>query len=120
MVFENTERAGLFALGLHERLTSTEWVKYGLPETLALRIGLHAGPVYSCADPVTRQPTFTGVHVTRAARIEPITPPGKIYVSEEFAALAEAEGVRGFRCEYVGVTPAAKAYGEYPTSLLSG
>src|SRR5262249_8749730 len=99
-------------------LRAIDWGSRGLPEDLALRIGLHAGPVYACTDPVTALPTFVGAQVTRAARIEPITPPGKVYVSEQFAALAAAEGVREFDCEYVGITPTAKGFGDYPTYVL--
>jgi len=118
MVFDSTRSAGVFALRLHKKLLSVDWSSRGLPGDLALRIGLHAGPVYACADSVTGLPTFVGAQVTRAARIEPITPPGSIYVSEQFAALAAAEGVQEFDCEYVGVTPAAKKYGDYPTYVL--
>jgi class 3 adenylate cyclase/tetratricopeptide (TPR) repeat protein len=118
MVFACAQSAGCFALQLHRRLMSIDWSSRGLPADLALRIGLHAGPVYACNDPVTGLPTFVGAQVTRAARIEPITPPGSVYVSEQFAALAAAEGVREFDCEYVGMTPAAKGYGDYPTYVL--
>jgi class 3 adenylate cyclase/tetratricopeptide (TPR) repeat protein len=118
MVFDSPRSAGCFALKLHERLRVVDWASKGLPGDLALRIGLHAGPVYACTDPVTGLPTFVGAQVTRAARLEPITPPGKVYVSEQFAALAAAEGVHEFDCEYVGTTPAAKGYGDYPTYVL--
>jgi len=118
MVFACARSAGLFALRLHRHLMGIDWAGRGLPANLALRIGLHAGPVYACDDPVTGLPTFIGAQVTRAARIEPITPPGSVYVSEQFAAISAAEGVREFSCEYVGVTPAAKGYGDYPTYVL--
>ena len=87
----------------------------GLPKDLNLRIALHAGPVYSCIDPVIGQPTFTGTHVSRAARMEPITPPGQVYASQPFAALAAAQFVAEFTCDYVGQTPLAKGYGTFPT-----
>ena len=53
--------------------------------------------------------------MNRAARLEPITPPGQVYASQVFAALASAEGVRDFTCDYVGQTPLAKGYGTFPT-----
>ena len=37
-----------------------------------------------------------------AARIEPMTLPGSIYVSESFAALLALEAEQAYRCEYVG------------------
>lgn len=115
-VFSNVLDAGEFALELAELMTpASKWVEKGLPEKLNLRIALHAGPVYSCLDPVTGRPNFTGTHVSRAARIEPVTPPGQVYASQEFAALAAAEQVSRFKCEYVGQTPLAKGFGTFPT-----
>jgi len=37
---------------------------------------------------------YTGSHTNRAARIEPITPPGQVYASSAFAAVAAATGAR--------------------------
>jgi len=118
LVYKDARSAGCAALELQSRIANIQWSRFGLPDGMALRIGLHAGPVYSCADPVTKLPTFVGAQVTRAARIEPITPPGKVYVSQEFAAIAAAEGVEEFASEYVGITPSAKGYGDYATYVL--
>lgn len=107
--------AGLFALDLCEAVRNTDWTAYGLPATLSLRVALHCGPAHEVTDPVIRQRNFTGAHVSRAARIEPITPPGSVYASQSFAALCECEEVKDFACEYVGRMPLAKKYGEYPT-----
>jgi len=114
-VFADVKHAGLFALELCELMVQTNWGKTGLPKAINLRIALHAGPVYQCVDPVTEQPSYTGTHVSRAARIEPITPPGQVYASQAFAALAAAQGVKEFTCDYVGQTPLAKGYGTFAT-----
>ena len=114
-VFSDVRDAGLFALDLCELMVSTDWSKKGLPKAINLRIALHAGPVYSCIDPVTGQQSYTGTHVSRAARIEPITPPGQVYASQAFAALSAAQGVKEFTCDYVGQTPLAKGYGTFAT-----
>ena len=114
-VFGEVKDAGLFALELCELMVQTDWGKTGLPTAINLRIALHAGPVYQCVDPVTEQPSYTGTHVSRAARIEPITPPGQVYASQGFAALAAAQGIKEFTCDYVGQTPLAKGYGTFAT-----
>lgn len=115
-VFGSVLDAGQFALELADLMTPQgKWVEQGLPEKLNLRIALHAGPVYSSLDPITGLHNFTGTHVSRAARIEPVTPPGQVYASQEFAALAAAERITQFKCEYVGQTPLAKGYGTFPT-----
>ena len=116
-VFANVRDAGQFALDLRDVVRNTDWSKHGLPP-LSLRIGLHAGPVYSCCDPVTQHTTYIGANVSRAARIEPITPTGQVYASQTFAALAAAEGVKEFRCDYVGQTSMAKKYGTFPTYVV--
>ena len=112
-VFKELSDAGQFALELREKIVSTDWSTKGLPKELSLRIALHAGPVFKIMDPVTREEIFTGVHVSRGARIEPITPPGEVYASENFAAIAAARKIADFRCEYVGQLPLAKGYGTF-------
>jgi class 3 adenylate cyclase/tetratricopeptide (TPR) repeat protein len=116
-VFSDVRTAGRFALTLRDRVKATQWKEKGLPE-LDLRIGLHAGPVYACMDPVTERRNYIGAHVSRAARIEPVTPPGNVYASQPFAALASAEKDLEFRCEYVGQTAMAKKYGTFPTYVV--
>ncbi|HKP35672.1 MAG TPA: TRAFs-binding domain-containing protein [Pyrinomonadaceae bacterium] len=119
-VFDDVRDAGLFALELCQIMVDTDWSQKGLPKAINLRIALHAGPVYSCVDPVTGQQSYTGTHVSRAARIEPITPPGQVYSSQAFAALAAARGVKEFICDYVGQTPLAKGYGTFATYHVRG
>lgn len=114
-VFSSVKRAGNLALDLCDWVSSTNWEKKGLPKGLNLRIALHAGPIYHCEDPLLKKRSYTGSHVSRAARIEPITPPGQVYASQPFAALVAAEGVKEFVCDYVGQVPLAKGYGTFPT-----
>ena len=114
-VFSDVDLAGKFALRLVDLVATTKWNEKGLPADLSLRIALHAGPVYEFVDPITGSRTYGGTHVSRAARIEPITPPGQVYASEAFAALAVARRTTAFTCDYVGQTPLAKGYGTLPT-----
>lgn len=114
-VFSDVHVAGNFALQLADLITETKWEEKELPPELNLRIALHAGPAYEFDDPITARITFSGTHVSRAARIEPITPPGQVYASEAFAALSAAKRMRDFACDYVGQTPMAKGYGTLPT-----
>ena len=110
-VFNGVEDAGRFALDLRDLVINTDWVDCGLPRQLSIRIGVHAGPVYVNFDPIVREISFTGAHVSRAARIEPITHEGEVFTSEEFAALAAADESKGFSCDLVGTTALAKSYG---------
>ncbi len=114
-VFSNVQQAGNFALELCDLIQSTDWSEKGLPQDLSLRIALHAGPVYRHINPITGHTDYIGTHVSHTARIEPIAPPGKVYASQAFAAIAASEAVSGFTCDYVGQTPWAKGYGTFPT-----
>jgi tetratricopeptide (TPR) repeat protein len=110
MVFSNPADAGRFALELRAVTNRFDRGAWGLPSNFSLRIALHCGPVHCAIDPLTGRPLYTGPHTSRAARIEPITPPGQVYASSAFAAVAAASG-SGFGMSYVGRIPLAKSYG---------
>jgi hypothetical protein len=57
-------------------------------------------------------------HVTRTARIEPVTIPGSIFVSEQFAALLAIKSDNPFVCEFVGVEDLAKGFDRCPLYRL--
>jgi class 3 adenylate cyclase len=111
MVFRTVADAGHFALELGAMMAGFDRAAWGLPANFDLRIALHCGPVHCGTDPITDRPLFTGPHTSRAARIEPITPPGQVYASSAFAAVAAANGVQGVEMRYVGRIPLAKGYG---------
>ncbi len=114
MVFDDPDTAAHYALDLSEQINSVNWERYGLPEDLGIRVGLHCGPVFVARDPITGLPLYSGVHTSRTARIEPITPPGQVYASSAFAAVATARGAEGLRFSYIGHTQLAKHYGVLP------
>jgi class 3 adenylate cyclase len=105
------ETAARCAIELQEEMKSFNPVLHGLPEYIALRLGGHVGPIYRMRDPVLKKMSFTGAHVTRAARIEPVTPEGAVYVTEAFAAQLTMQPKSEFTCEYVGQIAAPKDYG---------
>jgi class 3 adenylate cyclase len=74
--------------------------------------------VYELEDPVVKRPNYYGAHVSRAARIEPITPEGCVYVTETFAAVLALHHANQFACDYVGYTEMAKHYGQLRMFLL--
>ncbi len=116
--FDSVTEANEFALDLSDLVSLAAWKAHGLPAELNLRIALHAGPAFEIRDPVTEQQGFTGTHVSRAARIEPVTPPGYVYCSESHAALVALEGDDSYTCEFVGNMPYAKNYGVFPMYSL--
>ena len=120
LVFQDAVSAATAALNLSAMVTGTDWEPLGLPADTNIRIAVHAGPAYEIDDPVTRRRGFAGMHISRAARIEPVTPPGEVYVSEAFAGLLEFDESRDrFNCEFVGTVPMAKEYGRFRTYRLT-
>jgi class 3 adenylate cyclase len=112
LVFDDCVVAARCALEIRDFIAAVDWAELGLSLRLAVRIGGHVGPLRIAEDPITRQPSFSGPHVVRAARIEPIAPPGEVFVTEAFAAFLEMHGATLLRVEYVGRRPTAKQYGE--------
>jgi class 3 adenylate cyclase len=111
LVFESVRDAGVFALDFRDRIVSTDWRQLGLSAALNVRIGIHAGPLYRIYDPVIGQWSYTGAHVTRAARLEPSTDPGKVFATLPFVALAAAERATEFLCRPAGRRELAKGAG---------
>jgi Adenylate and Guanylate cyclase catalytic domain len=111
LVLTDAPSAAACALDLQEAMASFDFASDGLPEHLALRLGAHLGPVIHYHDPLIDGPEFTGSHVSRTARIEPVTPPGAVYVTEPFAAALVLAARRDVTCDYVGHMPMAKDYG---------
>ncbi len=112
LVFDTVREAGVFALEFRDRVLALDWRQLGLPCAPNVRIAAHAGPLYRIYDPVIGQWSYIGSHVTRAARMEPSTDPGKVFASLAFVALAAAERVTEFSCRPAGRRQLVKNAGE--------
>ena len=122
-VFDEPISAGNVALRLLEAIRHGQW-RRELTAPLSLRISLHTGPVILCLDPVIRQISFTGSHVSHAARIEPIVHEGEVWATEAFVSYAMIDSHRQsdrrrFGFDYLGQIDFAKNYGRYPLFRLS-
>ncbi len=112
-VIPDVRRAAEICLTVQRRLSGIDGRLLGRSEAPTMRIGAHYGPVFEGWDPVAAQHTYYGRALSRAARIEPITPPGTVYVTEAFAAILLLESRGEFTCTYVGRVPLAKGYGTF-------
>jgi len=113
LVVPDIRTAAEICLAVQERLAEIDGSVMGREEAPTMRIGAHYGPVYADWDPVVGKGTFYGRSLSRAARIEPITPPGAVFVTEAFAAVLLLETKGEFTCNYVGQVPLAKGYGTF-------
>jgi Tetratricopeptide Repeats-Sensor/Adenylate and Guanylate cyclase catalytic domain len=111
VVLDDVSPAAACALDLQDAMSAVDLPAVGLPDHLALRLGAHLGPVFRVLDAVLKLPSYVGSHVSRTARIEPVTPPGAVYVTEPFASALVLAGNQELACDYVGHMPAAKDYG---------
>lgn len=111
--------AASLALELHSSLRDFDYASLGMAKSGGMRIAIHYGPAYEIRDPITQKTTLYGTEVSRAARIEPVTPPGAVFVTEPFAAVLALEAPDRYRCRYVGKIEFAKGYGTYPIYQLT-
>jgi class 3 adenylate cyclase len=119
VVFDDVVPCADFALRFLESLEAVDWSALGLPKDSGVRIGMHAGPVFRGHDPIINRDNFFGSHVSRAARIEPVTVPGCAFVSEQFAAALAMTPGHDFLCEYLGIHELAKDYDRCPLYRLT-
>ncbi len=111
--------AASLALELQSSLQDFDYTLLGMTESSGMRIGVHYGPAYETQDPITGKTTLYGTEVSRAARIEPVTPPGAVFVTEPFAAILALEAPDQYMCRYAGNIEFAKGYGTYPIYQLT-
>jgi len=119
LVFDDVVVAAACALAVQAAVQQVDLAAAGLPGDLAMRVALHAGPVLERIDPVRGELGVYGLEVTRAARMEPRTPEGEVYVTDQFAALLALEAAAGITCQYVGRLPSAKGFGTFPMYVLA-
>jgi hypothetical protein len=117
-VTESAPAAAEIALELQARLARFDYATLGLDGSGGMRVGAHYGSAYRTVDRITGRTTFYGTEVSRAARIEPVTPPGAVFVTEPLAAILALEARERFNCCYVGRIALAKNYGDYPMYRL--
>ncbi len=119
LAFSDLSAAGSCALAMSRYFEQSQWQERGFRSNLRLRTALHAGPIIIAHDAITGALIGVGAHVNRAARLEPKTPPGQVYASETFAALAALQSGLPFTCNYVKQLEWAKRYGTFPTYLVT-
>lgn len=113
LVIPDVRKAAQICLAVQRRLRTVDGTLLGREEPPTLRIGAHYGPVFEGWDPILANRTYYGRALSRAARIEPITPPGTVYVTEAFASILLLESRGEFTCTYVGAVPLAKDFGTF-------
>jgi class 3 adenylate cyclase len=119
-VISSAPEAAEISLQIQDALDDFDYSRLGLEgKGGRMRIGAHYGPTYRAIDHITGRLSFYGNEVSKAARIEPVTPTGAVFVTEPFAAILALEAPDRFECRYVGRIQLAKGYGSYPMYRLT-
>ena len=119
-VIDSAPAAAEISLQIQDALDGFDYTRLGLEgKGGRMRIGAHYGPAYRAIDHITGRLSFYGNEVSKAARIEPVTPTGAVFVTEPFAAILALEAPDRYDCRYVGRIQLAKGYGSYPMYRLT-
>lgn len=113
VVTEDAHTAAQIVAGIQHVIESRRLHDDGVLGDLELRIAAHYAPSYVGFDPIEETTTHYGTQLSFAARIEPVVPPGMIYVTESFAAQLTLEAPAGFQLDYAGEVDFAKQFGTY-------
>lgn len=100
--FPDLRSAARLSLELQSFFTRYPWQDHGFDKPLRLRIALHCGPALVVFNPFLGRTTFTGSHVSRAARIEPVADEGQVFCSRAFQLCCRALDINGFTFIYAG------------------
>jgi class 3 adenylate cyclase len=80
---------------------------------LELRLSAHYAPVFQDYSSIDESTNYFGTALSYAARIEPVAPPGMIFVTEAFAARLCVECPNEYALEYAGELELAKHFGRF-------
>lgn len=109
------------ALALRDVFSTTNWKRFDLPR-LDIRISVHHGEYLVGTDPFTGRTAFCGRTVVTAARIKPVTPPGRIWITTQAALMLRqhiaAENSDFFAVDEIGDITLAKKHGVIHISNL--
>lgn len=113
VVTEDTTTAAEIVSEMNEYISTPLHSTGGILSQLEIRLAAHYAPVFTGQDPIEETLTYYGTQLSCTARIEPVTPPGMVYVTEAFAARLALEAPTNFALDYAGEVELAKRYGKY-------
>ncbi|HWY25547.1 MAG TPA: tetratricopeptide repeat-containing protein [Nevskia sp.] len=113
VVTEDAATAAEIAIAVQACIEEVRRQESGMLAEIELRLAAHFAPAFGGHDPVEKVDNYYGSQLSFTARIEPVTPPGMIFVTEAFAARLALEAPERFAAEYAGEVELAKRFGKY-------
>jgi class 3 adenylate cyclase len=110
-LFSAPAGAARCGLSIRDIFARENWSRYGLPNSLSVRVGLHAAPIFIGYDPIRQTEGVVGSQVTLAARLEPIVPPNRTFATTTFVELLKRNDDERLAWDEVGITELAKGWG---------
>lgn len=101
VVADDTRKLCRLALDMRDHFENLDWRAFRLPK-LDIRISIHQGRHLSGENPFTKTDWVFGQTINVAARIEPITEPGQIWVTDEVATAVHREPEPPFFVDMLG------------------
>jgi len=107
ILFNNVNAGVKAALILRDQfLSRTNWTELGLPPALSIRCSLHVGDVVikDFENPIvgTKIQDVVGENIDLTARIEPITPPGRVWATQQVYTLLPDNPPDGVQFDPIG------------------
>jgi class 3 adenylate cyclase len=100
------------ALQIRDKIRNKDWKQFGLNESIAVRIALHAQMARVMLTPDGVVSNVIGKGVDKTARIEPITEPNDVICSEAFYQLLVNEEPVNISGIHIGRKALAKNFGQ--------
>ncbi|MDR3415878.1 MAG: adenylate/guanylate cyclase domain-containing protein [Nevskia sp.] len=113
VVTDDATTAADIAVAIQSCIDEVRRSESGPMSAIELRLAVHFAPAFSGFDPIENVANYYGSQLSFTARIEPVTPPGMIFVTEAFAARLALESPDRFAAEYAGEVELAKRFGKY-------
>lgn len=111
VVFDTADAGCRFALKIRD-LFRADFSSRGLSEDVNVRCALHLGEVIELKQALPGgSPFLLGDEITLAARIEPMVPPGEVWVTEAVASNRTVCGDKEVAFDELGLAELAKGYG---------
>ena len=110
-IIDEPQVAARIALDLQARLRDLPGSLVPPGDVAGMRIGVHYGPIWVGTDRITGNRLWYGSEVNRTARIEPVTPVGGVYCTENFAAALLIDGCQECAFTPIGKQPLPKDFG---------
>lgn len=109
------------ALAIRDYFKDYNWQSLQLPN-LDMRVSVHEGEIFKGEDPLTKSGYVVGQTIIQASRLEPITTPGKVWVTDKvrqsISNVKSEETKRLFEFDEIGKIPLPKNAGSHLIHML--